>query len=62
MNYLQRWFRRRVPGFERILFICTVVMLALLLVSQLLMLNANVRCFLSRVESLEGIPYRWPAD
>lgn len=62
MNYLQRWFRWRVAGVERLLFICTAVMLALLLASQLLMMNEEVRSFISRVDFLEGIPYRGPAD
>jgi hypothetical protein len=62
VNSLQRWFRRRAPRLERFLFICTAVLLALLLVSQLLMLNAKVRRFLSSVDSLEGLPYRGPAE
>ncbi|HOJ84278.1 MAG TPA: hypothetical protein PLZ49_00585 [Bacillota bacterium] len=62
MNYLQSWFRRRAASLERVLFICAAVMLSLLLVSQLLMMNEKVRSFISKVDSLEGLPYRWPAD
>jgi len=43
---------------ERFLFSSTAIMLALLLVSQLAMLNFKVRSLLSRVESLEGLPYQ----
>ncbi|NLA27251.1 MAG: hypothetical protein GX878_07650 [Firmicutes bacterium] len=60
MNYLQRWVRRRMARVERLLFICTAVLLALLLLSQLAMMNGDVRSFLSRVDALEGLPYRMP--
>ncbi len=62
MNYLQRWFRRRAPAVERYLFLCSAVLLALLLAGQLLLVNAKVRRFLSRVDFLEGLPYQGPAD
>jgi hypothetical protein len=62
VNYLQSWFRRRAASLERVLFTCAAVMLSLLLVSQLLMMNEKVRSFISKVDSLEGLPYRWPAD
>ncbi|MGB4289330.1 MAG: hypothetical protein WBK24_00170 [Dethiobacteria bacterium] len=62
MNYLQSWFRRRAASLERVFFTCAAVMLSLLLVSQLLMMNEKVRSFISKVDSLEGLPYRWPAD
>lgn len=62
MNYLQRWILHKMAGVERFLFICTTTLLALLLVSQVAMMNAKVRSFLSRVDLLEGLPYRWPEE
>ncbi|HPU00321.1 MAG: hypothetical protein GX890_01390 [Firmicutes bacterium] len=58
MNYLQRWFCRRAARVERFLFACTALLLALLLLGQVLMLNEKVRSVISRVDSLEGYPYR----
>lgn len=58
MDFLPRWFYRRTERWERFLYSSTAIMLALLLVSQLLMLNYKVRSLLSRVESMEGLPYR----
>lgn len=62
MDFLQRWFFRRSVKVERLLLICTAVLLALLLMSQLLMIHPGVRYFLSRVDSLEGDPYRGPCE
>jgi len=58
VDFLPRWFCRRTERWERFLFSSTAIMLALLLVSQLAMLNFKVRSLLSRVESLEGLPYQ----
>jgi len=40
----------------------TAALLALLLLSQLVMMNPKARLFLSRVDALEGAPYPAPAD
>ena len=53
----ERWFSERTSRFERVLIKSTVLLLFLLLVSQALLTNSNVRGMLSLVERLEGAPY-----
>lgn len=62
MNCLQRWIGGTAARLERILFMWTAALLALLLLSQLVMMNPRARLFLSRVDALEGVPYPGPAD
>ncbi len=62
MKCLQRWIGRTAARLERALFIWTAALLALLLLSQLVMMNPKARCFLSRVDALEGVPYPVPLD
>lgn len=62
MDCLQRWIGRTGARLERILFIWTAALMALLLLSQLVMMNPRARTFLSRVDALEGVPYAGPMD
>jgi len=59
MNYLQSWLKKWAPSVER--FLCGAVILAtvLVIVSQLMMTNAEIRFRLSRVDYLTGVPYDW---
>lgn len=58
MSSLPQRFYRRTERWERFLYSSTAVILGLLIVSQLLMMNGKVRSLLSRVEFMEGLPYR----
>lgn len=58
MITLPQWFYRRTARGERFLYRSAAVMLGLLIISQLLMANSRIRTLLSRVDTLEGIPYQ----
>ncbi|EEG78248.1 hypothetical protein [Dethiobacter alkaliphilus] len=53
----ERWFNERTSRFERLLIKSAAVLLFVLLVSQALLINPQVRSRLSLVERLEGVPY-----
>lgn len=53
----ERWFTERTSRFERVLIVSTGLLLFVLLLSQALLINPNIRSMLSLVERLEGVPY-----
>ncbi|UNC92485.1 hypothetical protein [Candidatus Contubernalis alkaliaceticus] len=52
----ERWFARVTEKFEFYLFRAALSLLVLLIVTQVVMSNENVRSFLSLVDQREGIP------
>lgn len=62
MNFLQNWFRRWAHRFDRWLFGLTLVLLLLLVLSQLLLTNEQLRYYMNRVDFNEGVPYHWPEE
>lgn len=59
MNYLQSWLKKWAPLVER--FLCGAVIFAtvVVIVSQLMLTNTEIRFRLSRVDYLTGVPYNW---
>jgi hypothetical protein len=62
VNFLQSWFKRWARRLERHLFQTALIAVAVLIASQLIMINAGARYYLNRTEYLEGAPYRWAAE
>lgn len=52
----ERWFARVTEKFEHFLFRAALSLLVLLIVTQVVMSNENVRYFLSMVDQREGVP------